>query len=463
MSIPAAPSDDALASLGARLRALLLRVQRDTAVPGLAAAVAIGGRRVSVAVGSRSPGAGDRLVDDARFHLGCTTKLLLSAVTLELVQERRGLDLDGTLGEHLPELRGGPHGAAVRVRHLLSHTSGYRGTNLFEPAIRDLRWEGLVGYLRSAPALFPPGSVFNYEHTESVLLGRILERVTGRPCLALVRERVFEPLGIAPGRLADFEADLRSAGRNELDPRTGRFVAVESRAELNPLWHAAFSTYTVSLDDMVRIGEALMIGGDAKHRASPLTEETRGRLVRPVVRLPRMLGGPARESLPVAFGLGAAELPGAVHGNNGLTHGQCLALRFAPAAHVVAAAGLNATLPHLRDFILSAVLAEAGIDAPGECERPRLDVPLAELRGQYLGPGSAVLSASLADERLVLELEGSGARRAPIGELVADDEQGLVLHTPIPQLSVGVFRAPEGGAPCFMLGLNAYRRITTSG
>src|SRR5690606_32204343 len=134
-------------------------------------------------------------------------------------------------------------------------TSGYRGTNLFEPAMRELGWEGLVGYLRSAPALFPPGAVFNYEHTEPVLLGRILERLTGRACLALVRERLFEPLGIVPGRLDDFEADPRSAGRNELDARTGRFVAVERCTELNALWHPASSTYTVSLDDLVRIGE----------------------------------------------------------------------------------------------------------------------------------------------------------------------------------------------------------------
>src|SRR5690606_39778306 len=78
------------------------------------------------------------------------------------------------------ELRGTIHGATVRIAHLLSHTSGYRGTHLLDPAMRELDWTGLIALLRAAPQLFPPGTVFSYEHTEAVLLGRILERATGR-------------------------------------------------------------------------------------------------------------------------------------------------------------------------------------------------------------------------------------------------------------------------------------------
>jgi CubicO group peptidase (beta-lactamase class C family) len=480
----AAPTDGDFESLTERLRAFLVRVCRETGVPGIAVALSMGGRRVSISVGTRTLREPAPLPHDARFHLGCTTKLLLAAAALELVQQEGGLALDAPLAEYLPELAGTTHGDGVRVSHLLSHTSGYRGTNLFEAGTRDLRWDGLVDYLHSAPRMFPPGSVFSYEHTESVLLGRIVERVTAQSSLGLIRERLFDPLGIVPGRIGDFEADPRSAGRHELAARTGRFLAVEGGAELGELWHAAFSTYTVSLEELVRIGEALISdhdGNSALQRSAkttaearppaPLHEETRGRLVRPVVRLPPMMGGPARESLPVAFGLGAAELAGGVHGNNGLTQGQCLALRFDPGAGVVAAAALNATLPHVRDFILSAVLAEVRRAASAVPARPQPEVsgpaveahaaaPLAleQLRGRYLGPGSAVLSASLVDDRLVLELGGDSARATAIGEIVADDEQALVLHSPIPQLSVGIFREPGHGEPAIMLGLNAYRR-----
>jgi CubicO group peptidase (beta-lactamase class C family) len=480
-----APTDHAVASLAERVQSFLERVRRETGVPGLAAAFSIRGRRVSISAGARSTRTAEPLRNDARFHLGCTTKLLLAAVALELAQERQGLDLDAPLAEYLTELRGTPHGEGVRLSHLLSHTSGYRGTNIFDPGTRALRWEGLVEHLRRAPRLFAPGAVFSYEHTESVLLGRIVERITARSSLGLIRERLFDPLGIVPGRLGDFERDRRSAGRHELDARAGRFLAIEGGAELAELWHAAFSTYTLSLDDLVRVGEGLIAGsagpdcdspmpiGAGAAGTPPLREETRRRLVRAVVRLPPTIGGAVRESLPVAFGLGAAELPGGVYGNNGLTQGQCLALRFDPAAGVVAAAALNATLPPLRDFILSTVLAEIvratqGVDAgrPEAHRRPpgpSADVPLAELTGRYLGPGSAVLCASLADERLVLELDGNGTRASPIGELAIDDEQRLVLQSPIPQLSLGIFREPEHGVPGIMLGLNAYARVTSRG
>jgi CubicO group peptidase (beta-lactamase class C family) len=489
MPISAVPTDRELASLAERVRAFLVRVRHETGVPGIAVALSLGGRRISVGVGQRSMRAAEPLAADARFHLGCTTKLLLAAMALELAQEPHGLDIGAALAEYLPELENTVHGRGVRISHLLSHTSGYRGTNLFEPATWDLRWESLMSHLRSAPQMFPPGSVFNYEHTESVLLGRIIERVTGRSSFGLIRERLLDPLGVVPGRLGDFEADPRGAGRHELDARSGRFLAVEGGAALGELWHAAFSTYTVSLEDLVRIGEALMadpVHTAARDAASPvprgehvqtavaprsaalLREETRRLLVQTVVRLPTMLGGPARESLPVAFGLGAAELPGRFYGNNGLTQGQCVALRFDPAARVVAAAALNATLPHLRDFVLSTVLADARPEAPAMAgSRPAdarpAEVPLAQLRGRYLGPGSAVLAASLVDDRLVLELGAEGAPATRIGELVADDEQRLVLHSPIPQLSVGVFVDLEHRGPGIMLGLNAYGRFTPEG
>jgi CubicO group peptidase (beta-lactamase class C family) len=456
-----------LASLEARIRAFLLRVRSETGVPAIGVALRLGGRRVAITVGARAAGDAARLATDARFHLGCATKLLLAAVTLELARSG-ALELGAAIGEYLPELARTRHGESVWVSHLLSHTSGYRGTNIFERSVRDLGWEGLVDYLRSAPQLFRPGSVFNYEHTESVLLGRILERVTGRASLTLIRERILDPLGIVPGRLADSEDDPLCAGRNDYDARARRFVALPRVAELPELWHAAFSSYTVSLGDLLRIAEALIGRPDARAAArgthdsqvpASVSEETRRRLLRPVVRLPASVAGSAHELLPVAFGLGAATLPGGLHGNNGLSQGQCLALRFDPATHVVAVAGLNATLPRLRDLVLASVLAEAtgrSTDAP---KPRRADVGLHELPGRYVGPGSAVLGAALVEDRLILEIGAERAAPTFIGELVAGAEGALVLHAVIPQLALGVFREPDSGSPAFMLGLNAYKRV----
>src|SRR5690606_27320040 len=187
------------AEIASGVEAFLGRVVRETGVPGIAVSVRAGGEHLSIAAGHVRRG-GPPLSPRHRFHAGCAIKLLLAVVALELAARGR-LALDTAIGEPVAELRGTIHGATVRIAHLLSHTSGYRGTHLLDPAMRELDWTGLIALQRAAPQLFPPGTVFSYEHTESVLLGRILERATGREPLALVREMLLEPLGLAPGRL----------------------------------------------------------------------------------------------------------------------------------------------------------------------------------------------------------------------------------------------------------------------
>src|SRR5690606_34416731 len=187
------------------IEAFLARVVRETGVPGIAVAIHAEGRQVLIAAGRTGRGR-PPMSTQHRFHAGCTIKLLLAIVALELAARGR-LALDAPIAEPLPELRGTIHGESVCVSHLLSHTSGYRGTHLLDAVTRDLDWAGLIAYLRTAPQLFAPGSVFSYEHTEAVLLGRIIERATGRDPLALVREMLLDPLGIACGRLQESQDD----------------------------------------------------------------------------------------------------------------------------------------------------------------------------------------------------------------------------------------------------------------
>lgn len=447
----------ALQSLGERIGALISTVRKQTGVPGIGVAASFAGRRLFVTAGTRAPGGVAPLDEKASFHLGCTTKLLLAVVVLELA--RAGcIDLDAVLAEYLPELARTRHGESVQVRHLLSHTSGYRGTNIFDLRSRELTWPRLVAYLHDAPQLFPPGRVFSYEHTESVLLGRIVERATRRTSLELIREAVLDPLGIEPSRVGGSGSGSRCAGRNELDARTGRCVALDSAPALAAFWHPAFSDYAVSLGELVKIADALL-GIDAAGPGHIVSSDARLRLLQRVVQLPAALGGPAREVLPVGFGLGAAELPGGWYGHNGLSYGQCLGLRFDPVSRTSLAVGVNVALPYLRDFVIAGVIRHVTGRASEEPGRPSVEIDLADLPGLYLGPGDTVLCASLREERLVLEIGPQGKKRTVIGELAADDARGLVLHSPIAQLSLGLFRGPGDGEPGVMLGLNAYKRV----
>ena len=127
------------------------------------------------------------------------------------------------LATYLPELRDSAYGQTVLCEHLLSHTSGYRGTSIFDSRMRAFSWDGLVAYLKSAPQLFAPGTVFSYEHTESVLL----VKSSGASAAQRVRWT----------RTAAF--DGMSAGRHVFDERTGRFVALDAAEPIPPFWQPA--------------------------------------------------------------------------------------------------------------------------------------------------------------------------------------------------------------------------------
>ena len=72
----------------------------------------------------------------------------------------------------LQELGGTKKGQNIAVRHLASHTSGYRGLNLASTeSAYFYSWEKFVEFFRNTTQTFSPGTVFNYEHTESVVLG----------------------------------------------------------------------------------------------------------------------------------------------------------------------------------------------------------------------------------------------------------------------------------------------------
>jgi beta-lactamase family protein len=417
-------NDVAEVELQPRMDALAARVREETQIPGVVLGASVEGRRTYAIAGTSEAGKRRALEKSATFALGCASKLPLAIAAHELTH-RGALDLRATIGTYLPELRDSSHGQAVLCEHLLSHTSGYRGTNVFESRMRTLTWEGLVAYLKSAPRLFTAGAVFSYEHTESVLLAEIVRRLGGG----------------SPGVGFAHPHNAASAGRHVFDERTGRFVVLDVAEPIAPFWLPAFSERAVTVDDLLDLGEA------ALHVPE---------LQRSVVRLPRSAGGPLRELMPLAFGLGCAELRGGFRGNTGVAAGQCIGLRFA--ARTCVAVGLNAFVPHLRDFVLTALCNEVAGIPPREQPQP-FDFDLRDLAGHYIGPGTAMVHVKHADERLVCTLGHEDRRGSLQVDFVLDDDLRPVLRSPVPQLSLAFFKEPLEAAIGLMVGLSAYRRV----
>ena len=138
---------------------------------------------------------------DHVLRIGSVTKQFTSAVIMQLVEEGK-LALSDPLGTFLPDYPA--EGRAVTIEHLLTHTSGIQSyTDM--PAWRglvgnDMTLDELIGMFKAQPMQFAPGARYRYNNSAYVLLGAVIEKVTGKTYADVVRERIFAPLGMADTR-----------------------------------------------------------------------------------------------------------------------------------------------------------------------------------------------------------------------------------------------------------------------
>jgi CubicO group peptidase (beta-lactamase class C family) len=137
-----------------------------------------------------------------RTNIGSTSKQF-TAFAVALLAERGELSLDDDVRAHIPELP--DLGETVTLRHLITHTSGYRE---FLNALAIGGWRladhdhidrsEILEVVRRQPELQnSPGAEWNYNNTGYALLAEVVERVAGSPFPEWMRENVFEPLGMS--------------------------------------------------------------------------------------------------------------------------------------------------------------------------------------------------------------------------------------------------------------------------
>lgn len=438
---------------GGRLRAQLEKIRADARVPGMVVSVRTVGRQLDLAVGSHDLAHERPLEAGASFAVGCLVKPLLAMATLALT-ERARLALDEPIGIRLHELCRTAHGRSVRIEHLLCHTSGYRGFGQAE-AHAGPDWPAIVDFVSRTPRLFSPGVAFSYEHSETVLLARILARASGLGITKLIDSLALAPLGLrSTGRA--------TAGRHGCDAAGGWLPIAAASHPVDAGWQPGFER-ALSVPSLAAIGQALLA------RRSPYRALLDGG-----VALPAMLAGPACPELPVGFARGLARYAGGWLGASGFGAGQCLALRVHPRARVVIAIGINAMVPALRDTLVSALAADCvprhdpgrGATAAG---RPALwhgasrarAVPGAALEtfaGDYIGArGAWIRARKVNDEALGLEIGVAGVP-GRLHARVLDRGAEVELEAEVPQLALGL-AVPAPGTRCLMLGLTAFKRV----
>jgi D-alanyl-D-alanine carboxypeptidase len=205
-----APSAGAAGTVSAdeARRQILARVEADLAsdpsVPGEIVAVRAPGIDVTVAAGLADRATATPLEPDTPFRIASVTKTFVAATVLKLVGRGR-IDLDDPIADHLSRRtvrtlrRGGYDPDEITVAQLLRHRSGlfdyattdaYDRRNERDPSYHWTRAEQLQFAMDHGRPVAAPGAKYHYSDTGYILLGEIVERVTGQDLGAAVRRLV---------------------------------------------------------------------------------------------------------------------------------------------------------------------------------------------------------------------------------------------------------------------------------
>jgi CubicO group peptidase (beta-lactamase class C family) len=155
--------------------------------------------------GLQDQGQGKPVTEETIFHWASITKTFTGIAILQL-RDRGLLSLDDPIVKYLPELRQvrNPYGdmSQVKIRHLMSHSAGFRGPTWpwsegkdwepFEPP----RYEQVQAMLPYTELLFAPGTRFSYSNPGVVFLGRTIEVLTNEDYEVYVDKNVLRPLGM---------------------------------------------------------------------------------------------------------------------------------------------------------------------------------------------------------------------------------------------------------------------------
>lgn len=150
--------------------------------------------------GTRELGTAERPTTGDHYRIGSLTKTMTATIILQLAEEGK-LSLDDPISMYQP---GVPNGEHITIANLLDMRSGLHGYDLDPVFLRaagadtERIWspDDLLEIGYSHPVLFAPGAAYDYSNTNYILLGLVMEHVTGQTASELFEERLFEPLGL---------------------------------------------------------------------------------------------------------------------------------------------------------------------------------------------------------------------------------------------------------------------------
>jgi D-alanyl-D-alanine carboxypeptidase len=318
-------------SVTARLDEVVTATLERTGVPGAIVGVSGPDCRYEEAFGVADKATGAPMRTDFHSRIGSETKTFTVTALLQLVDDG-AVGLDDPIGEYVA---GVPEGDRITLRQLARMQSGlfnYSADEAFLQALvsdpyRDFTPQELLGYSFAHPANFPPGAGWEYSNTNTILLGLVVEEVSGLPLHEYLEQHVFEPLALDD---TVFPTDARFP-----EPHAEGYTVFDGTevlaTDFNPSWGWAAGAMTSTLDDLHAWAHALATGT----------------LLEPGTQAQRLeTAAPAGAAPGVGYGLGLFVVQGWIGHNGSLPGYQSLTL-YLPEQETSLVVLLNSDAPPL--------------------------------------------------------------------------------------------------------------------
>ncbi|WP_245189054.1 serine hydrolase domain-containing protein [Mameliella alba] len=263
------------ADLAADLDAAVKSVLPKVAAPGIIAGVRTPAGYWTSAYGLADPETGRPMEVGMFTRIGSVTKTFTGTLLMQLV-ESGAVSLDDTIGQYVDDI---PNGDRITLRQLANMTSGVQSyTNLdsfqdqlFAQPGRVFSTDELLGLAIPRSPAFEPGERFDYSNSNFVLLGLVIEKVSGKSLAENYHTGIFAPLGIentfSPGANPDLP-DPHPQGYT-LQGIVDHPKVATNATNWNPSWSWATGHLVSTVDDLLTFGRALgtgqgLLGTDAQ-------------------------------------------------------------------------------------------------------------------------------------------------------------------------------------------------------
>ncbi|MFE2107854.1 serine hydrolase domain-containing protein [Kitasatospora sp. NPDC059463] len=326
----------------AKLDAAVQRVLTQASVPGVIVNVSTPQGEYLKAFGVSERVPGTAMVTGLNMRVGSLTKTFTVTALLRLVDQGK-LGLDDTIGTYVT---GVPNGEKITLRELANMRSGLFSYTQDEDFVRTLQADPqraftpdqLLAYAFRHPVDFAPGTQFEYSNTNTVLLGKVIEKVGGRPLGEFLKKEVFEPADLDRTVFPTDNAFPQPHARGYTDQTADGTIT--DATDWNPSWGWA-------------AGAAISDQGDMKKWAKVLAT---GSLLKPQTQAQRL--EPQPSTVPGSwYGLGVFDNHGWI-GHNGSLPGYQSVVVYLPSAQASLVVLLNTDVEY-RGSAPSTLFAKA--------------------------------------------------------------------------------------------------------